>query len=60
MQFTSYFNISAAIVCLRKNGFKQAWKIYRWQLVLAIFLFYLIRDVTVYLVLPYFLSRWII
>jgi len=50
---------------LRKNtrdsGIKEAIRImfkkYGWKLGLAIFLYYLIRDVTLYIILPYLIYQ---
>ena len=50
---------------LRKNaketGVKEAIKImfkkYGWKVGLAIFMYYLIRDVTLYIILPYLIMR---
>ena len=50
---------------LRKNakesGVKEALKImfkkYGWKVGLAIFMYYLIRDVTLYIILPYLIMR---
>ena len=50
---------------LRKNakesGVKKAIKImfkkYGWKVGLAIFMYYLIRDVTLYIILPYLIMR---
>ena len=50
---------------LRKNakesGVKEAIKImfkkYGWKVGLAIFMYYLIRDVTLYIILPYLILR---
>ena len=50
---------------LRKNakesGVKEALKImfkkYGWKVGLAIFMYYLIRDVTLYVILPYLIMR---
>ena len=50
---------------LRKNakesGVKEAIKImfkkYGWKVGIAIFMYYLIRDVTLYIILPYLIMR---
>ena len=50
---------------LRKNakesGVKEAIKImfkkYGWKVGLALFMYYLIRDVTLYIILPYLIMR---
>jgi hypothetical protein len=36
----------------RENGFKAVFKRYGWKLVVGIFCYYLIRDITLYLILP--------
>ena len=39
---------------LREEGFKSFLQKKGWKVVIAFFLFYLIRDVTLYIVIPYF------
>ena len=45
----------------RKSGIKEAIKLmfrkYGWKVGLAIFMYYLIRDVTLYIILPYLIMR---
>ena len=45
----------------KKSGIKEAIKImfkkYGWKVGLAIFMYYLIRDVTLYIILPYLIMR---
>tara|TARA_X000000368_G_C22631560_1_gene536907 strand:+ start:166 stop:351 length:186 start_codon:yes stop_codon:yes gene_type:complete len=45
----------------RQSGLKKALKImfkkYGWKLGVAIFLYYLIRDVTLYIILPYLIYK---
>ena len=45
----------------RESGLKKALKImfkkYGWKLGVAIFLYYLIRDVTLYIILPYLIYK---
>lgn len=36
----------------REQGFKAVFKRYGWKLVIGIFCYYLIRDITLYLILP--------
>lgn len=38
-----------------KDRFKNLYKKYGWKAVAGIFLYYLIRDVSLYIILPYFL-----
>ena len=45
----------------KESGLRQAIKImfkkYGWKVGLAIFMYYLIRDVTLYIILPYLIMR---
>ena len=45
----------------RQSGLKKALKImfkkYGWKVGLAIFMYYLIRDVTLYIILPYLIMK---
>ena len=45
----------------RESGIKEAIKLmfrkYGWKVGLAIFMYYLIRDVTLYIILPYLILR---
>ena len=45
----------------KESGVKEAIKImfkkYGWKVGLAIFMYYLIRDVTLYIILPYLIMR---
>lgn len=38
---------------LKKDGFKLFLKKKGWKVVVALFVFYLIRDITLYIILPY-------
>jgi len=40
-----------------KNALKIMFKKYGWKLGVAIFLYYLIRDVTLYIILPYLIYK---
>ncbi len=40
-----------------KNALKIMFKNYGWKLGVAIFLYYLIRDVTLYIILPYLIYK---
>ena len=37
---------------VREEGFKSLFRKYGWKLVAAIFVYYLVRDVTLYILLP--------
>ena len=45
----------------KKSGLRQAIKMmfkkYGWKVGLAIFMYYLIRDVTLYIILPYLIMK---
>ena len=40
-----------------KNALKIMFKNYGWKLGVAIFLYYLIRDVTLYIIVPYLIYK---
>jgi hypothetical protein len=46
-----------AIAVFRKGGFRGILRAYGWKVFAAFVLFYLIRDVTLYIVLPYLAAR---
>tara|TARA_B100000579_G_C22837194_1_gene859473 strand:+ start:887 stop:1036 length:150 start_codon:yes stop_codon:yes gene_type:complete len=39
-----------------KNKYKELFKKYGWKIAVAIFFYYLIRDVLLYIVLPWFIA----
>jgi len=40
-----------------KNKYKELFKKYGWKFAVGIFLYYLIRDVSLYILLPWYLAR---
>ena len=46
-----------ATATFRKEGFRGILRAYGWKLFAVFVLFYLIRDVTLYIVLPYLAAR---
>lgn len=42
---------------LKESGFRGALKRYGWKLVAAVFCYYLVRDVTLYIVLPALIAK---
>ena len=40
-----------------RNAIKMMFKKYGWKVGLAIFMYYLIRDVTLYIILPYLIMK---
>lgn len=49
--------IREATATFREAGFKGILRAYGWKLLAAFVLFYLVRDVTLYVVLPYLAAR---
>lgn len=43
----------------RYNGFKKTIKRYGWKLFAIIFMFYLVRDTILYIIIPYFAMKGI-
>tara|TARA_B000000437_G_scaffold219119_1_gene199943 strand:- start:1551 stop:1748 length:198 start_codon:yes stop_codon:yes gene_type:complete len=41
----------------KKNGFKKTIKKLGWKVLFLIFLFYLIRDSILYIIIPYFVAK---
>lgn len=42
---------------IKKNGFKGFIKIYGWKVVVVVFLYYLVRDSVLYILIPYLLAK---
>ena len=40
-----------------KNRIKNFYKKYGWKAAVAIFMYYLVRDVSLYILLPWFIAR---
>jgi hypothetical protein len=51
--------VREATARFRESGFRGIWKAYGWKLFAAFVLFYLVRDVTLYIVLPYLAAQGI-
>lgn len=49
--------IQESITLIREQGLKAFIKQKGWVIVVAIFLFYLIRDSILYIIIPYFVAR---
>tara|TARA_B100001996_G_scaffold381587_1_gene371318 strand:- start:1146 stop:1343 length:198 start_codon:yes stop_codon:yes gene_type:complete len=45
------------IIYLKKNGFKKTIKKLGWKVLFLIFIFYLIRDGILYIIIPYFVAK---
>ena len=45
---------------IRKSGWRGALRFYGWKIFLLIFVFYLVRDITLYIVLPWLIARGVI
>ena len=41
----------------KQNGFKGLVKQYGWKLVVAVFMYYLIRDSILYILIPYLIAK---
>ena len=52
--------VREATATFRQRGFAGTLQRYGWRLFAAFFLFYLVRDVTLYLVLPYLAARGVL
>ncbi|MBS1963517.1 MAG: hypothetical protein JST04_14980 [Bdellovibrionales bacterium] len=42
---------------LKRNGFRSLFRKYGWKLVALVFTTYLVRDIALYIVLPWLVSR---
>jgi hypothetical protein len=49
--------IREATRTFRAGGFRGLLRVYGWKLLVAFTLFYLVRDVTLYILLPYLAAR---
>lgn len=45
---------------LKETGWRGAVKKYGWKLFAVLFVYYLVRDVTIYLLIPYLVSRHLV
>tara|TARA_B100000945_G_C20339810_1_gene576773 strand:- start:777 stop:968 length:192 start_codon:yes stop_codon:yes gene_type:complete len=45
---------------LKEHGFKKTFKKFGWKLFAVIFLFYLVRDSILYIIIPYLVLKGII
>lgn len=51
------FHCQEMRVIWRTKGFKALIKHYGWKFFLAVFCYYLVRDVTLYILLPYIVGK---
>jgi hypothetical protein len=51
---TTFYKI---VTTIRHEGIKAAWAKYRWKLLLVIFCYYLVRDVFLYIVMPFLVYK---
>ena len=49
--------VREATATFREQGFRGILRAYGWKLFAVFFVFYLVRDVTLYIVLPYLAAR---
>jgi hypothetical protein len=49
--------ISKSVKVFREQGFKAGLKSLGWKTLAAIFVFYLVRDVILYILIPYFVAK---
>tara|TARA_B100002019_G_C20842243_1_gene390474 strand:+ start:154 stop:387 length:234 start_codon:yes stop_codon:yes gene_type:complete len=49
--------ISKSVAVFREKGFKAGLKSLGWKTLAAIFIFYLVRDVIIYILIPYFVAK---
>jgi hypothetical protein len=52
--------VREATLTFRQGGFRGTLQRYGWKLFAGFFLFYLVRDVTLYIVLPYLAARGVL
>lgn len=51
--------VLAMVHTLRTEGLKKAWMKYRWRFLMTVFLYYLIRDTFLYVILPLVIVQWL-
>lgn len=49
--------ITQARKTMKEGGIKKLFKVYGWKAAAAIFVYYLVRDVTLYIVIPWLVAR---
>ena len=48
--------IKTMALSLKNDGFSASFKRYGWRMISLVITYYLVRDISLYLVIPYFLS----
>jgi hypothetical protein len=52
-------NVLNIILSLRHKGLAYTWKTYRWKMIAIIIFYYLVRDITLYVLIPnYFFKHF--
>jgi hypothetical protein len=51
---------SEAKQTLKQEGFRGLFRKFGWKLILSIFVYYLVRDITLYVLLPWFVAKRLI
>ena len=51
--------LKSYVIFYKKNGFKKTVKKHGWKLFIIIFIYYLIRDSILYIIIPYFALKGI-
>ena len=54
------FFILDSITMIRQSGFKEFFRRRGWKVIVVVFLYYLIRDSFLYILLPYLVAREIL
>jgi hypothetical protein len=55
-----FSELKIAVRVLKTEGFKALFKRYGWKLVAGVFVYYLVRDVTLYIIIPALVMRSLI
>lgn len=51
------FSLKKLFITLRQKGLKEAWKEYRWKLAALVFIYYLVRDLFLYVFVPFVILK---
>jgi hypothetical protein len=51
---------SEAKATLKRDGFRGLFRQFGWKLILSLFAYYLVRDITLYVLLPWFVAKRLI
>jgi hypothetical protein len=57
LDYADMRTLKEIMTTFKESGFKAVARKYGWKLFLVVFVYYLIRDVTIYIVIPYLIYQ---